>query len=75
MLYDLRKVGTKASLRKKTSMWLWGEVDRALTSAAVRHREIEGREAQSLALRVDMIRRLLKHKVLIKAHSLLVVIG
>ena len=47
-------------------MLLWGEVDIALTTA-VRHGEIEGKEAQSLAVRVD---RLFIYKALIKAHSL-----
>ena len=35
-------------------MWLWGE-SRQRTSIAVRHEEIEGKEAQSLALKVHMI--------------------
>ena len=40
--------GTKASLRNNI-------VDIALTSTAVRHGAIEGKEAQSHTLRVDMI--------------------
>ena len=50
-----RREEMKASLRNNISLLLWGEVDIAVTSTAVRHGEIEGREAQSPALRVDMI--------------------
>ena len=49
MIY-LRREGAKASLRKKTSMW-FGEFDTVLELLS----GMEGREAQSLALRVDII--------------------